>query len=67
MTKPKVKAGQIWQHYNGIKYRVLLLTNTKSNNPKYEVTVVYENVEIETKWSRPLDDWHRSMTLIEDV
>lgn len=56
-----VTAGSEWVHTNGNKYRVLCVANEHTAHPdKYPITVVYqgENLKI---WSRPLNDWHRSM------
>ena len=55
--------GSIWEHYNGNKYEVILLTNENSGNEKYPITVVHkgENGNI---WSRPLSEWKRSFTKI---
>lgn len=62
-----VRPGQIWRHYNGNEYRVLMLANTEgddeSKQKKYPPTVVYRGNNGRT-WARRLDDWHRSMTLI---
>ena len=42
---------------------MLLITNEHTSRPaQYPVTVVYKNVRIGSIWSRPLHDWHRSMT-----
>lgn len=51
-----------WIHTNGQEYEVIGYTNTATTMPeKYPVTVIYSgrNGKI---WSRPLADWHRSMT-----
>lgn len=61
----EVLVNQRWKHYNGNEYEVLMFTNELSTNPKYPVTVVYKNIHTGSTWSKPLDDWHRSMTLIE--
>jgi len=61
-----VLPGQHWAHYNGQRYSVLLLTNQQSTQERYPVTVVYQNVDNLTTWSRPLSDWHRSFTLVAD-
>lgn len=56
----------LWVHTNGNKYTVICIANEYSENLiKYPITVVYrgENNRI---WSRPLNDWHRSMTLLRD-
>jgi hypothetical protein len=60
------KPGEIWEHYNGVNYEVVLITNLLSNNPNYPVEVVYRTCKIPNHlWSRPLDDWHRSMSLVK--
>jgi hypothetical protein len=51
-----------WIHTNGEEYEVICYTNTATTLPeKYPITVIYSgrNGKI---WSRPLADWHRSMT-----
>ena len=61
MNEPK--PGEVWRHHNGQEYEVLLITNEHTSRPaQYPVTVVYKNVRIGSIWSRPLHDWHRSMT-----
>lgn len=65
---PRVAAGQVWQHRNGILYQVLLLTNESTTQPDlYPVTVVYRNFTNFKNWSRPLADWHRSMTWVAEA
>ena len=63
--------GQIWRHRNGIPYRILFIANEWSTNPAYPPTVVYYTdnrpAEHAARWARPLHDWHRSMTLVEDA
>lgn len=57
-----VTAGSEWTHMNGNKYRVLCIANEYAERPdRYPVTVVYQGVDFKI-WSRPLADWHRSMT-----
>lgn len=53
-----------WQHTSGKRYVVLMLTNLDATRPDYPVTVVYEEEHrlYSNAWSRPLADWHRSMT-----
>lgn len=56
--------GTRWKHYNGNIYAVTFMTNiTPEPDERYPATVVYQNVANLTRWSRRLDDWHRSMTL----
>lgn len=58
----------LWQHYNGNKYEVLLLSNTESERQeKYPTTVVYRNISNRNIYSRKLSDWHRSMTHVEET
>ena len=55
-----------WRHSNGNIYAVLLITNEHSENQdRYPTTVVYRDYGYKV-WSRPLSDWHRSMTKMED-
>ena len=54
-----------WRHKNGNVYRVAVITNEGSQSPNYVPTVVYVNVVLDTWWSRPVSDWHRSMTRID--
>jgi hypothetical protein len=58
----------LWRHRNGNIYRVLMITNTSTNAPedRYPATIIYQNKHNSTVWSRRLDDWHRSMTEIEE-
>ena len=64
MIKPE--KWSLWEHNNGILYRVLMLTNVDTERPdQYPVTVVYENAVTGSVWSRPLTEWHRSMTLYQ--
>jgi len=59
----EIAPNQIWQHRNGIQYRVLMITNLPDDE-RYPKTVVYENVDNGSCWSRRHDNWHRSMTYI---
>lgn len=65
-TEPE--AGQRWRHHSGRVYTVLFLTNNEGDGQrdKYPVTVVYEG-ENSRRWSGPLSDWHRRMTLESSV
>lgn len=56
--------GSLWQHRNGNKYEVIMLTNLESSKETYPITVVYKNSNTGTIWSRKLSDWHKSMTKI---
>lgn len=59
--------GSIWKHRNGILYSVMFLTNELSIRSEYPVTIVYKNIITGALWSRPLEDWHRSMTPVDEV
>lgn len=62
----EVKLRSRWTHSNGNTYTVFLITNEHSENQeRYPTTVVYIDCN-GTTWSRPLSDWHRSMTKKED-
>ena len=52
-----------WKHYNGIKYKVIAITN-EENIEKYPITIVYKGKNGKM-WSRPLTDWYRSFTEIK--
>ena len=56
----------LWEHSKGQTYRVVSLTNMTATDVRYPKTVVYENTETGELWSRPLSEWHTSMTLIEE-
>lgn len=58
------KPGTLWKHRNGNIYGVWLITNVGSTNEKYPETVVYNNILNGKTYSRPVSDWHRSMTEI---
>lgn len=61
-----VVRGSRWIHKNGhMKYTVLFLTNEKTTDiDKHPIVVVYlgDNGNI---WSRNLNTWHESMTMVE--
>ena len=54
-----------WRHKNGALYKVAVITNVGSTRAEYPPTVVYFNVMTDTCWSRPVSDWHRSMTRVD--
>lgn len=63
----QIEIGDHIRHKNGNVYRVLMLTNTKTERPEqYPVTVIYRNIENGTVWSRPLDDMDRSFVIAND-
>lgn len=60
------KIGTKWTHSNGAVYTVESITNIDSTNQaRYPTTVVYRGTN-DKLWSRPLSDWHRSMTWKSD-
>lgn len=65
-TGEEPEVNEVWKHYNGNLYEVLMLTNTSvEQTDKYPHTIVYKNINNGTVWSRRLDDWHRSFTFVE--
>jgi len=67
MDEKVPKVGEFWRHRNGNLYMVTLLTNLQSERPhSYPITVVYVGSN-HYVWSRPLWDWHRSMTYCPEV
>ncbi len=54
------KPGSRWKHHSGRSYTVLMLVNGDDRPDTYP-RVVYQG-ENGKRWSRPLADWHRSMT-----
>lgn len=67
MTVPDV--GSVWVHYNKkTTYEILFVTNEHSEDQqRYPTTVVYRGLDNGRLWSRPLNDWHRSMTEITNA
>lgn len=62
-----IKPWSLWRHTNGNLYRALMMANIHTERPdQYPVTVVYEGVENGKIWSRPLSEWHRSMTEVNE-
>ena len=62
----RIKIPSKWRHTNGNQYVVSAITNERSEDQrKYPTTVVYTGLDGKV-WSRPLADWHRSMTEIKD-
>ena len=53
----------LWWHTNGNQYVVLHIANVAYRHPNYPVTVVYQNYDNGTVWTRALADWERSFTL----
>jgi hypothetical protein len=58
--------GSLWRHYNGQVYQVVRITNLQSKKPEYPETVVYFNVLQDTWWSRPVSEWHRSFSRVDN-
>jgi hypothetical protein len=55
------EVNQIWQHRNGNLYKVIAITNLPDEE-RYPKTIVYQNINNMSLWSRRFDDWHRSFT-----
>ena len=59
MKLPKI--GEKYRHTtSGRIYWVITITNITSTRKEYPVTIVYENVDNGSLWSRPASDWWRS-------
>jgi hypothetical protein len=57
----------IWKHFNGNYYRVLMMANTESKNQsQYPTSVVYQGQNGHI-WSRPLNNWYKSMSIIDPL
>lgn len=55
--------GSVWQHMSGRRYTVLQISNMP-DTPRYPMTVIYRDT-VGAVWSRPVADWYRSMTLVD--
>lgn len=66
VQEPDVTVGSVWEHRNGNRYQVIQVANNcfAHFSQHYPVTVVYKGMDGKV-WSRPLSDWHQSMTLVE--
>jgi len=64
-VRPRPAAGQQWKHRKGHVYTVIGVTNEPSEEKahKFPVTVFYRAPDGRV-WSRKLDSWMRSFTLI---
>ena len=72
MTLPEIpEEGSKWLHYNGKTYTVCTVTNLGNLTERHPPDVVYYTLgEVGTRvnfWSRPLSDWHRSFTRVEET
>lgn len=62
-----ITEGTIWKHRNGNEYQVIGFANLGTTNPnRYPLTVIYRNTSNGSTWTRPVHDWHRSMTEVKD-
>lgn len=61
--------GTVWEHYNKkATYEIVNIANFHSTDQaRYPTTVVYRGLDNMRLWSRPLWDWHRSMTKVDDA
>ena len=59
-----VWVGEKYKHYNGNVYTVIHLANLKETDD-YKTTVVYQG-DNGLVWTRPIKDWNRSFTNLED-
>lgn len=56
--------GSTWEHTSGRIYTVIHIANMP-DTPRYPRTVVSQDA-VGAVWTRPVSDWHRSMTLASD-
>jgi hypothetical protein len=66
-TEELPQIGTIYQHKNGEKYKVILITNLFASpyrRDEYPITIIYRNIGDETIWSRPLYRWKGNFTEI---
>lgn len=65
ITWPRV--GSIWTHHNGNNYIVESYSNIETDRQdRYPTTIIYRNLNNGHRYSRPLLDWSRSMTLVRE-
>ncbi len=56
-----------WVHSNGAVYVVSAISNIETaDHDKYPITVFYHGKFNNKLWSRPVNDWYRSMTLVKE-
>lgn len=56
-----------WTHYKGTIYKVLHVGNEfATNHLEDPIYLVYQSLEDNPVWVKPLTDWHRSMTYLSD-
>jgi hypothetical protein len=60
------KIGSVWKHNNTHNiYRVTDIVNKLSDRPdKYPVLIVYQRLKDSSKWSRKVELWNSSFTLV---
>ena len=63
MTTETPVMGSMWRHKSGTLYVVADLTNMGSERADYPPTVVYFDQATGKRWSRPVSEWSRSMTM----
>ena len=65
MTWPQIYS--VWEHKNGERYMPILYANVEGDRPQYPTTIIYRNVITSRVYSRPLYDWDRSFTFIQEA
>lgn len=58
-----IKAGDVYEHHNGLKYTVLATANTESYKNHYPASVVYQGVNGYV-WCKPLDNFIKTMKYV---
>lgn len=57
----------LWEHYASYQhYRVIGYSNVGSIRPDYKPTIIYMNVASGARYTRPADDWMRSMHRVHE-
>ena len=60
-----ISVGDNYTHTSGIVYKVICFTNIETADAKkYPESVVYQNIENDRIYSRPVSDWFRRMTKV---
>lgn len=51
----ELKPGQLWQHYKGGKYRIVLLAKNNQTDELYDVVVYVDATDSEKVWTQSLE------------
>ncbi|SUA63244.1 Uncharacterised protein [Oligella urethralis] len=61
------QVGELYRHIErGSAYRIICIANLYSLNPKFPITVIYENIATGSVWARPFNsEWAERYQLIK--